>query len=99
MSSNWWAERLGGAAPAPPKPIAYTPLPAVPPPSSGGTMTDALTRGVPTNGGEAARTETTRCPACGGNLYFSRANSSEGIPAGMRGAAPSPRCFTCGHTG
>jgi hypothetical protein len=44
-------------------------------------------------GGEAARTETQRCPQCGGNHFFSRAQGAR------RGPPPAPSCFDCGYTG
>lgn len=44
-------------------------------------------------GGEAHRTETQRCPQCGGGHYYSRAQVVR------RGPAPAPLCFDCGYTG
>jgi hypothetical protein len=44
-------------------------------------------------GGEGTKTETTRCPACGGDHYFSRASGT------MRGPAPAPMCYSCGYNG
>ena len=44
-------------------------------------------------GGEGTKTETNRCPACGGNHYFSRSQGT------MRGPAPAPMCYSCGYNG
>lgn len=44
-------------------------------------------------GGEATRTETQRCPQCGGNHFFSRSQGAR------RGPSPAPSCFDCGYTG
>lgn len=44
-------------------------------------------------GGEATRTETQRCPKCGGNHFFSRSQGAH------RGPPPAPSCFDCGYTG
>ena len=44
-------------------------------------------------GGEATRTETQRCPKCGGNHFFSRAQGTH------RGPPPAPSCFDCGYSG
>jgi hypothetical protein len=44
-------------------------------------------------GGEATRTETSRCPKCGGNHYFSRSQGAH------RGPAPAPMCADCGFNG
>lgn len=40
-------------------------------------------------GGQGTRTETSRCPACGGDHYFSRRNSGQQVPA---------HCYSCGYT-
>jgi hypothetical protein len=42
-------------------------------------------------GGEAARTETHRCPQCGGGHFYSRAQGAR------RGPPPAPLCFDCGY--
>lgn len=44
-------------------------------------------------GGEGTRTETQRCPSCGSDHYFSRAQGAH------RGPPPAPICYSCGHTG
>ena len=44
-------------------------------------------------GGEATRNETTCCPSCGGDHYFSRAQGAH------RGPPPAPMCYACGFTG
>lgn len=44
-------------------------------------------------GGEGVRTETQRCPKCGGDHYFSRAQQV------TRGPAPAPLCADCGYNG
>jgi hypothetical protein len=44
-------------------------------------------------GGEGTKTETNKCPSCGGNHYFSRSQGT------MRGPAPAPMCYTCGYNG
>ena len=44
-------------------------------------------------GGEGVRTETNRCPGCGGDHYFSRSKKTS------RGPAPAPLCYDCGFNG
>lgn len=43
-------------------------------------------------GGEATRTQTERCPQCGGPHYFTHFRNS-------RMPAPAPVCMTCGYNG
>lgn len=45
--------------------------------------------------GEAAKTETNRCPSCGGGNFFSRSKESRITERGS--APPSPQCFDCGY--
>ena len=53
-------------------------------------------------GGQATKTETARCPNCGGDHYFSMRNGASAGGAGARIATErgmantSPRCFDCG---
>lgn len=48
-------------------------------------------------GGEGTRRETSNCPNCGSNLYFSRSNTGTTVSiSGM--ATPAPRCYSCGYT-
>ena len=45
--------------------------------------------------GEAHQTETSRCPKCGSNHFFSR--SQEGVFGQKGRVTPSPQCFDCGY--
>jgi hypothetical protein len=48
-------------------------------------------------GGQGTKTETSLCPNCGSDLFFSRSNSGSVISQnGM--ATPAPRCYSCGYT-
>lgn len=59
-------------------------------------------------GGKATKTETSRCPNCGGDHYFSQTHTNPlgggGGGAGARIATErgmantSPRCFDCGYS-
>jgi hypothetical protein len=50
-------------------------------------------------GGEATRKETSTCPNCGGNAYFSMTNANGSKVATQHGmASAAPRCFECGYT-
>lgn len=78
--STWFAKKLAGettptTAPTPPVPP--------PPPES---LTDALRDPAFRRGGEASRTENSRCPSCASTNYFSRSNANA-----------TPRCYDCGH--
>lgn len=44
-------------------------------------------------GGEGTRTETQRCPSCGGDHFFSRSQGAR------RGPPPAPTCYDCGYNG
>jgi hypothetical protein len=48
-------------------------------------------------GGEAARTESSNCPMCGSDLFFSRANSAAVVSQTGMAKVP-PRCYSCGYT-
>ena len=103
--SDWWAKKLGNQPPArqplpplaPPAPPAPRWQPETPQPPAQITDENALDAAFTWKGGEGTRTETTPCPQCGSDLYFSRANSGGMVtPRGM--AAPAPRCYSCGFT-
>jgi hypothetical protein len=48
---------------------------------------------IPTEGGQAAKTDPYSCPECGSPNYFSRKAN------GVGGAVPAPHCFGCGYNG
>lgn len=55
-------------------------------------------------GGKGTKTETGRCPQCGGTNYFSRTNSEGGGRAGIMNqhgqhCAPAPQCADCSYNG
>lgn len=108
--SDWWSKKLAGEKPTqerrfthpatnfPPTTPVTTPTvtqtntapvdttPAV-------SFTEALQKGI-TNGGEATRRETQKCPSCGGGFVFTRAKGTM-----VNGASPAPRCYECGWNG
>lgn len=113
--SDWWSKKLAGEKPTPERqrfthPVTSVPINTIPTqqaaPIQQGVMpqqeeapesfSEALRRGV-TKGGEATRREVSTCPACGGSYVFSRTKSGGGTLVG--GAAPAPRCYTCGWNG
>lgn len=113
MSSDWYARKLAQAAPPQqPQQQSYPgtalPPPYVPPvpPSSTPQVTKENIADVAGlwKGGQATKTETQRCPNCGGDHFFSMSN---GVSAGGAGArlatsrgmaTTAPRCFDCGYT-
>lgn len=113
MSSDWWAKKLGGNAapstytPTTPPPSSYPGGPAVPqyiPPVPQGQAPQvtkdnfAQVAGL-WKGGEASRKETSRCPHCGGDHFFSMANAGGSQIATTRGmVSAAPRCADCGYT-
>lgn len=103
--SDWWSKKLANpqrteARPLPPLTPPQTPppwVPQAPQPPAQITDENALDAALTWRGGEGTRTETTSCPNCGSDLYFSRANSGGMVtPRGM--ATPAPRCYSCGFT-
>ena len=114
-SSDWWARKLGGqpSAPAAPTsapnypsgPAAPPYVPPVPPSSTPQVTKDNIAEVAGMwKGGQATKTETQRCPNCGGDHFFSMSN---GVSAGGAGArlmtqngmaTTAPRCFDCGYT-
>lgn len=100
-SSSWWASKLGGqpAAQQPTLPPVSPPAPArlspVPQPTEQSAPNVAVTGenfselATLWQGGEATRTETARCPQCGGDHFFSRSNTGSRVAA---------RCYDCGYT-
>lgn len=100
MSADWWARKLGQPAPRPPG-VQLPPPPVLPPlsapvqpqqpagsPNTQVTGENIVDAAAAWQGGLGTRTETTPCPACGGGLYFSRANV---------GPSQAPRCYSCGY--
>jgi len=107
--SGWWAKRLPAqpaarqVAPAqyqppPPQPQYQQPQQGYPQhgyqqPQPEVSVDNIIEAVAAWQGGEATRTETTRCPSCGGDHYFSRAQGAH------RGPPPAPMCYSCGFTG
>lgn len=105
---SWWAKQMGATAPPPPPPVAPH-APSYPanyqqaPPQVPQQMPQQAQPQVTIDniaqmaeywqGGEATRTETQRCPKCGGNHFFSRSQGAH------RGPAPAPMCADCGFNG
>jgi len=100
--AGWWAKRL----PSPPQGRQVQPQPQYQQPQpqpqpqyqqpqpQGQVSVDNIIEAVAAwQGGEATRTETNRCPSCGGDHYFSRAQGAH------RGPPPAPMCYSCGFTG
>lgn len=116
MSSDWWAKKLGGGAPArtynPPAGPSYPQTPQrayIPPmpqasPNVQVTKDNLMEAAGQWQGGKATKTETGRCPDCGGDKYFSMSNGESLGGAGARiatergMASTSPRCFECGYS-
>lgn len=102
---NWYAQKLGGNAPAQPQsyqqpqyPVQQPQVPQqqVPQPQQQMPQVTADNFKQAMNywqGGEAMRTERNPCPKCGGQHYYSRSQGT------MRGPAPAPLCFDCGYNG
>jgi hypothetical protein len=110
MSSSWWANKMGNPQPA--APPAYRPAPPVtqrppayqPPPQPQQrqqdiqvTVENTFDAAMQWSGGEAARTESSNCPMCGSDLFFSRANSAAVVSQNGSAKVP-PRCYSCGYT-
>lgn len=114
--SDWWARKLGGAPP-PQAPMRPAPVPAreqYAPPYTGVQQpvafdpNDPVAAAAQWRGGAGTKTETSNCPNCGGDHYFSNKNINP-IAGGGGGAGPrlmtqngaipvAPRCFDCGYT-
>lgn len=117
-TDNWFARKLAGGAAPPQAPPSYQPSypqgPAAPqhvPPVPQSTQPQVAPDGSNVaevaglwKGGQATKTETTSCPNCGGDHYFSMSNGASQGGAGARiatergMAATSPRCFSCGYS-
>jgi predicted nucleic-acid-binding Zn-ribbon protein len=113
MSDAWWAKKLGGApAQAPqqaqpsypqgPQPPAH--VPPVPQGSYPQVTGDNIAQAAALwKGGKATKTETAKCPHCGGDNYFSMSNGESAGGAGARlmtqngAVTTSPRCWNCGY--
>lgn len=110
-SADWYARKLGGNA----APSTYTPTtapnypsgPAAPPhlapvpPSSTPQVTGENIAAVAGlwKGGQATKTETTRCPHCNSDHFFSISNAPGSRIATQSGmASAAPRCYSCGYT-
>lgn len=104
--SGWWARNAPAArqaptptyqppAPVPAQPQYQQPAPQYQQPQQGHQVSvDNIIEAVAAwQGGEATRTETSRCPSCGSDHYFSRAQGAH------RGPPPAPMCYSCGFTG
>ena len=108
-SSGWYARNVGSrvaqhtqqqqqAPPPPPQQQQqyvqpqqqYSPPPQQP---ALNNVHDVVAGMAQWQGGEATRTETQRCPKCGGNHFFSRSQGTH------RGPPPAPSCFDCGYSG
>lgn len=104
MSSSWWSKKLGTDQPATPPPATRPPdpvrLPPVPQHNSQTVQNVQVTgenfasTSSMWQGGDATRTETSNCPNCGSDLYFSRTNAAMITQSGS--ASPTPRCYACG---
>lgn len=106
MSSSWWAKKLGSAVSTTPPPPATRPLdpvrlPQVPQHNEQTAQNVQVTgenfaqTSTMWRGGDATRNETSICPNCGSDLFFSRSNAGTVVSQnGM--ASPTPRCYACG---
>lgn len=100
-AASWWAAKLAAQTPTqqPVLPPTSAPaparLPSIPQPTVQSAPNVAVTGenisevAMLWTGGEATRTETSRCPNCGGDHFFSRSNA---------GSMVAPRCYDCGYT-
>lgn len=112
--SDWWSKKLSGEKPTPQRPVFTPPISPLTgllkQPQSPVTPTNTLVNaGLPVGeqvdlgtairlwkGGEAHRKDgNTACPSCGGPYVFSRGASGTTV----NGAAPAPRCYSCGWNG
>lgn len=115
-SSSWWARKLGTEpqrpAPTPQygQPASYpqTPVYGGPPPLQPSTQHVQVTKDNIVamtgmwKGGQGTKTETSRCPNCGGTDFFSRSNvNGSRIINSNSGttASAAPHCFDCGYNG
>lgn len=117
MSASWWAKKLAVPAPASPAqgwapqaPASYPSGPGPAPhlaPVPQGQQPQVTPQNIAEvaglwKGGQATKTETTACPNCGGDYYFSMSNGVSAGGAGARIATErgmantTPRCFSCG---
>lgn len=97
-SASWWASKLSGQPSQQPSlPPVAAPPPSRPAPQpyqqpvqnvtvTGDNIAEAA---MMWKGGEASRTETSACPQCRGDHYFSRSNTGSRVAA---------RCYDCGYT-
>ena len=109
MSSDWFARKLAGGRPAPPQhvqpsypqgPPPPTYIPPVPQSQQPQVTKDNIAEVAGLwKGGEGTRKETTKCPNCGGDAFFSIQNAPGSRIATQNGmASAAPRCFECGYT-
>ena len=111
MSSDWFAKKLGGGAPArtytPTTPSSYPQgppppqhLPPVPQSQQPQVTADNIAQVAGLwKGGEGTRKETAKCPNCGGDAFFSIQNAPQSRVATQHGmVSAAPRCFECGYT-
>lgn len=110
-SASWYARKLGAAPPrapyAPQQPTNYpgTPpppphIPPVPPATLPQVTKDNIADAAALwKGGQGTKTETARCPHCGGDHFFSISNAPGSKVATQNGmASAAPRCYDCGYT-
>lgn len=115
MSADWFAKKLGGGAaqrtytPTTPSYPQGPPPPQHIPPVPQGQNPTVTKENIAEvaglwKGGKATKTETSSCPNCGGDHYFSMSNGESLGGAGARiatergMASTSPRCFDCGYS-
>lgn len=112
-SASWYARKLAGSpAPstytAPPTnapnypsgPAAPPYVPPVPPSSTPQVTGENIAQVAGLwKGGQATKTETTRCPHCNSDHFFSMSNAPGNRIATQNGMmSAAPRCYSCGYT-
>lgn len=119
MSADWWARKLGGAAAPAVQQSPQQSYPGTPqqqyllPVPQGGQHPQVTAANIAEvaglwHGGKATKTETTRCPNCNGDHYFSQSHTNT-LAGGAGGAGAriatergmattAPRCFDCGFS-
>jgi len=107
MSMDWWARKLNAnKSAAPPRPMPSHPVPpAYPQPQAQPqpqpqqdrekVTIDNLWEAMGTWTGGQGNRESSTCPNCGSDLYFSSSNTSGVYSQNGHFRAP-PRCYACG---